>query len=105
MPSIDCQNVWKASVDILEKLGVPIEDAKTVSALLQEANLMGIDTHGFVRLPQYAKLLREGVYDPRAKTSILRESSSTALVDGGLGLGQPVPPKVLFEQKAFKESS
>ena len=90
MPSVDYQKVWKASVDILRKLGVPIEDAKVVSTLLQEATLMGIDSHGFVRLPEYANLLREGVYNPRAKISMLRESSSTALIDEGLGLGQPV---------------
>jgi LDH2 family malate/lactate/ureidoglycolate dehydrogenase len=51
---------------------------------------MGIDSHGFVQLPQYVRFLRSGAYNPRARITVLRETSSVALIEGGEGLGQVV---------------
>lgn len=88
MPTLDSQKVWKACVNILERIDVPRQDAELVCNLLRDASLMGIDSHGFAQLPGYVRLLRKGVYNSRASITVLRETSSTALIDGGLGLGQ-----------------
>src|SRR5207237_5912664 len=45
------------------------------------------------RLHSYVDMFHLGRIDPRAKIAIVRESASTATVDGGNGLGLVVGPK------------
>ena len=78
---------------VFEHLGVPEEDARTAAEVLQSADLRGIDSHGVARLRSYVDMLEAGRIEPRAKVSIVRESPSTATVDGGNGLGLVVGPK------------
>ncbi|QJP17654.1 Ldh family oxidoreductase [Starkeya sp. ORNL1] len=77
----------------LRSLGVPGEDAGIVAELLVEADLTGADAHGIFRLPQYAKMIREGGIDPAATVTVHRSAASTAIVDGGNGLGHLVMKK------------
>ena len=51
----------------LEKLGLAAADARLVAETLVESNLRGVDSHGVVRLPHYAKRLRNGTVNPRPK--------------------------------------
>lgn len=69
------------------KLGVPEADARTVAGLMVEADALGYDTHGVFRLRQYVNRLRGGGINPAAEIGVVRETSATALVDGGNGLG------------------
>ena len=46
--------------DIFEALGTPGEQAHTVTESLISANLMGLDSHGVIRIPQYAQDIRDG---------------------------------------------
>jgi LDH2 family malate/lactate/ureidoglycolate dehydrogenase len=69
------------------RLGVPEADARQVAGLMVEADALGYDTHGVFRLRQYVNRLRGGGIEPAAKVSVVRETSATALVDGGNGLG------------------
>ena len=75
---------------VFEKLGLPRGDAKTAASALVAANLRGVDTHGVMRMTFYAAKLREGYIDPKAELETRRETTGTALVDGGNGLGQVV---------------
>jgi LDH2 family malate/lactate/ureidoglycolate dehydrogenase len=56
----------------LEKLGLAAADAGLVAETLVESNLRGVDSHGVVRLPHYAKRLRNGTVNPRPKLSVQR---------------------------------
>jgi LDH2 family malate/lactate/ureidoglycolate dehydrogenase len=67
--------------------GVPAEDAGRAAAVLAAADLRGIDSHGIVRLPAYAEMLRSGRINPTPQITIVRESPGTALLDGDNGLG------------------
>jgi len=60
--------------------------AVTVEKMLY-ADLRGIDSHGCCMLPFYRQLLAEGVLNPAASIEAVREDGSTALLDGGGGLG------------------
>jgi L-2-hydroxycarboxylate dehydrogenase (NAD+) len=75
---------------VFEKLGVPHDDAEVTSDVLVLANLRGIDSHGVARLKRYVDGLRDGVMLARPKIEIVHETPTTALIDGGAGLGQPV---------------
>src|SRR5262249_34425985 len=65
-------------------------DAAWVAQLLVRANLRGHDSHGVIRIPQYAGSIRKGETNPRPAIEILQATPTTAIVDGDLGLGQVV---------------
>jgi len=60
--------------------------AVTVSRMLY-ADLRGIDTHGCAMLPTYARWRAAGRLDVRAAVTTVDETPTTALLDGGGGLG------------------
>ncbi|MFN0205826.1 MAG: Ldh family oxidoreductase [Planctomycetota bacterium] len=73
--------------------GVPEDDARLAAAVLACADLRGIDSHGVARLHTYFDMLTLGRINPKANVKIIRESLSTATVDGDNGLGLVVGPK------------
>src|SRR5262245_65488829 len=73
--------------------GVPIDDARLAATVLQASDLRGIDSHGVARLHTYFDMLELGRINPRPNVRIVRESASTATVDGDNGLGLVVGPK------------
>ncbi len=72
--------------------GVPEADAATAAEVLAASDLRGIDSHGVARLWCYHDMLRAGRINPRPTPRIVRESPSTATVDGDNGLGLVVGP-------------
>jgi L-2-hydroxycarboxylate dehydrogenase (NAD+) len=75
---------------VLERHGVPREDAELTSEALVHADELGIDSHGVARVavhPGYVPGLRAGAVKPDAVPSVVREAPSTALLDGNDGLG------------------
>ena len=87
------EQLFEFSVRVFRHMGVPEEDARTAATVLQAADLRGIDSHGVARLHSYFDMLAQGRIEPKAKVTIVRESPSTATVDGGNGLGLVVGPK------------
>ena len=87
------EQLFDFTVRVFRHLGVPDDDARTAATVLQAADLRGIDSHGVARLHSYFDMLRLGRIDPKPKVTIVRESPSTATVDGGNGLGLVVGPK------------
>jgi LDH2 family malate/lactate/ureidoglycolate dehydrogenase len=55
---------------------------------LIDANLAGHDSHGVQLIPWYAQDIREGRLQPNARPEILRETATSALVDGKFTFGQ-----------------
>jgi LDH2 family malate/lactate/ureidoglycolate dehydrogenase len=72
---------------------VPEADARTAATVLQSADLRGIDSHGVARLHTYFDMLELGRINPKAQVTVVRETASTATVDGDNGLGLVVGPK------------
>jgi len=77
-------------VDALGKVGVPVDDASKIAALMLEADLVGADAHGVFRLPQYSQRLKLGSTNPRPNITVNRTAPATALVDGDNGMGHLV---------------
>jgi len=90
MPTVKADQLRAFGRQIFSALGVPTEDAELVSDLLVEANLTGFDSHGVIRIPIYARGIKMGAVKPGAEIKILRETPSTAAIDGGWNLGQVV---------------
>src|SRR5213593_3666408 len=85
--------LFEFTTRVFRHMGVPEDDARTAATVLQAADLRGIDSHGVARLHSYFDMLRLGRIEPRPNVTIVRESPSTATVDGGNGLGLVVGPK------------
>ena len=78
---------------VFEHFGVPPDDARTGSEVLARSDLRGIESHGVARLRTYFDMLSLGRINPTPDIQIVRESPSTATVDGDNGLGLVVGPR------------
>jgi len=67
--------------------GAPSEDAETVAEVLVEADLRGVESHGSTRVAGYLSMIRHGLLNPRPKIQILRETDSTAMLEGDQAFG------------------
>jgi LDH2 family malate/lactate/ureidoglycolate dehydrogenase len=82
-------------VGVLQRLGVPKQDAEITGQNLVKADLRGIESHGVGRLKRYTDGLRNGVVKTHPNIRIVHESLVTALMDGDFGLGQVVSCKAM----------
>jgi len=89
---------------VLETFGVPEVDAGVAAEVLSYSDTRGIDSHGVARLITYVDMLELERINPRASVSIVRETASTATVDGDNGLGLVVGPRAneIAMEKATK---
>lgn len=79
----------KVGADLLAGLGAPSDIAGCVADSLVLANLVGHDSHGIVRLVQYAGWVGDGQIRPVELPEIAERRGPTAVVDGRWGFGQP----------------
>lgn len=78
-------------VDVFKKVGVPEEDAKVCAEILITADKRGIDSHGCGRFkPIYIDRIKAGIQKPATNFEIVRESPTTAVVDGHDGMGHVI---------------
>lgn len=77
------------SAAFLTALGCVPAVAAEVAAHLVEADLMGVYSHGTMRLPQYRDWVRDGHFDPSGIASLTATSSGAPLIDAGNGFGMP----------------
>lgn len=80
------------STRVFVHFGVPDTDARQAAEVLAASDLRGIDSHGVARLHTYFDMLTLGRINPRPSIRIVRQSASTATVDGDNGLGLVVGP-------------
>jgi uncharacterized oxidoreductase len=95
MLRVQAEELRSLAEGIFERLDVPREDASWVAELLVRANLVGHDSHGVIRIPQYAQAIKSRLVQPGAAFEIIRESPATALINGNWGLGQIVARRAM----------
>lgn len=90
MPNIQPDQLESLATRIFTAMGAPEADARLVATLLVRANLRGHDSHGAIRIPQYAGAVRTGHVNPKSPITVLAETPVIARLDGGRGFGQVV---------------
>lgn len=80
---------------LLDAAGSPHEESQAVSEVLVRSNLMGHDSHGVVRLPEYTKWVLKKEIIPGAPFEVIHSTASTAVVDGHYGWGQVVARRAM----------
>lgn len=72
------------------KLGVPAAEAQTCSEVIIASDLRGIESHGIGRLKYYYDRIVGGQHKTNTQIDIVRESPTTAVLDGNHGMGMIV---------------
>lgn len=90
MPNILPQKLEKIVTEILKSAGAPEEKSKIVAGNLVRSDLRGIRSHGINHLGMYIEFIEKGIINPKSEPKIVRETSSTALIDGKMGFGQVI---------------
>ncbi|MFZ3322366.1 MAG: Ldh family oxidoreductase [Usitatibacter sp.] len=73
-----------------EAVGMPAADARSVAALMADADLQGSDGHGVIRLVPYLKRIRAGGVNLKPNIRIEKERAAMALVNGDNAMGHLV---------------
>jgi len=87
MPVVTGEQLTQIAFHLFCAAGAPEDHSRIVAKHLADNNLAGHDSHGFIRVIQYIRQIKEGLLIPSAKPEIVRESPSTAQVDGHFGFG------------------
>lgn len=78
-------------VDAFKGYGVPAEDAEIVADVILESDRRGIESHGCNRFkPIYIDRIVAGIQNSFTKFEIIRETPTTAVIDGHNGMGQVI---------------
>ena len=98
MPKVVCP--WGLITDFVtdafEGYGIPREEAKMCTDVLLESDKRGIESHGCNRFkPIYLDRIKAGIQSPTTNFEILKETETTAVVDGHNGMGQVIGTKAM----------
>jgi LDH2 family malate/lactate/ureidoglycolate dehydrogenase len=77
-------------IDTLMAMGVPHEDAEIIADVLIAADLWGIKSHGVAHLQMYNHRIKVGLALPVTNWKVVKDTPTTAVVDGGNGMGMVV---------------
>jgi LDH2 family malate/lactate/ureidoglycolate dehydrogenase len=75
------------AIEALVKMGVPRAEAWIAADVLLAADQYGVRSHGLAHLKMYYQRIKSGLQQPATNWTIVRETSTTAVIDGGNGLG------------------
>lgn len=95
MPTFAAAALESFASSVFQALDVPTADAERVARSLVDANLCGHDSHGVIRVVQYADALRDGRLKARAEFKVVRETAGVIVAEGGWGLGQVMAHRLL----------
>lgn len=89
--TVDWTTVTNFVTDAFVKYGIPEEDAKICTDVLLESDHRGIESHGVNRFkPVYLDRIKAGIQNPVTNFEIVKETETTAVVDGHDGMGQVI---------------
>ncbi len=80
---------------IFAAAGCKAPEHERIAHYLVEANLVGHDSHGVIRVPIYIKWLREGKVLANQELRVLFENEVMAVTDGQFGFGQTMAAKAM----------
>jgi len=96
MPYFPTQDLKFYAARFLTRWGITDEDAAIAADVLVSADMRGVDSHGLIRLQNYyGSRLEQGLINPHATLTILRETATTLSTDANNGLGHPAGVKAM----------
>lgn len=95
MPKVRAERLREIGRTLLIANGVPDAEAATVARACVSANLAGHDSHGIIQIPGYIDRVKAGHIVPGAPVTVVRESPTTAVIDGNWGFGYVVNERAM----------
>ncbi len=93
---VDWKTITNFVIDSFVGYGVPREDAEICADVLLESDKRGIESHGCNRFkPVYLDRIKAGIQSPITNFEIIKETETTAVVDGNNGMGQVIGYKAM----------
>lgn len=84
---VDADALEAFVADLGRRAGLPEDRAALLAGLLTTNDLRGVNSHGTIQIATYARLMRDGVLNPRPQLRTDRETPVSIVVDGDGGLG------------------
>lgn len=85
---IDHEKLERLTTSIFAAAGCDGAEAERIGRHLVEANLVGHDSHGVIRVSAYIDFLRAGKVVPNQHVEVVFQNEVIAVLDGGYGFGQ-----------------
>ena len=93
---VDWKTITDFVIDSFVGYGIPRADAEICADVLLESDKRGIESHGVNRFkPVYLDRIRDGIQNPITNFEIIKETPTTAVVDGHDGMGQVIGHKAM----------
>lgn len=87
-----------------EGVGLSAADAEATAEVLLYANLRGIESHGFERVPVYMQAVHAGLAGGSERLSVLTRREALCRMDAGHALGPPAGVRAMDEAVALARS-
>lgn len=89
--TVDWKTITGFVKEVFMAYGIPEEDAEICTDVLLESDRRGIESHGVNRFkPIYIDRIKAGIQNPVTQYEIVKETPTTAVVDGHDGMGQVI---------------
>ena len=95
MHTVQADRLRDIAAQLLMGAGASAEEAEIVSRHSIGANLVGHDSHGIIQIPTYIDRVKRGHIMPGAEYEVIRETSTTTVVDGHWGYGYVVSERAM----------
>ena len=93
---VDWKTITDFVIDAFVGYGVPRPDAEICADVLLESDKRGIESHGVNRFkPVYLDRIKAGIQNAVTEIEILKETPTTAVIDGHNGMGQVIGHKAM----------
>jgi len=93
--TFSAQKLSEVAEKIFLGLGAPAPIASDVVSSLVLSNLLGVDSHGVVRIRNYFDSIKLGAIVPQAEPAIIRENQVVVIMDGKNAFGQVAAKKAM----------
>src|SRR5689334_14444412 len=88
MPTFRAPDLVTLVEAIMRGAGCGSEEAHAVATRLVDANCVGHDSHGVIRVGKYLEWMRAGWLQPNRTATVVVDTPVLAIVDGNRGFGQ-----------------
>lgn len=94
-PVVQEQELRAICAETLQAAGLSPQDAMLTADTLVQSEMEGAASHGLIRLPLLSGRLKAGLINAQTEIEVVRETSSTALIDGHNSIGQVVAARAM----------
>lgn len=94
---IDADKLTSFTAKVLQKVGMPEDEAMITARMLVDCDLRGVDSHGVNHLKVYVKGIQNGFINLNPKTEVFSQAPSTAIMEADRGLGFVVGYRAMME--------